>query len=97
MGNFDFVVPAKSGSFLETFSWECRICILPTKIDVVPMTEEYLFIRKDFMNKCNKLTSFPYAAALNSFFRSLEYKKLQKFADKTANLMIRRQKFCLEV
>ena len=75
MGNFDLVVPAKSGSFLETFSWGCRTCILRTKIDVVPMTEEYLFIEKDFMNKCNKGTSFPYATALNSF----QVPRIQKF------------------
>ena len=35
------------------------IIILPTKMGVLFLTDEYLFIRKDFMNKYNKLTSFP--------------------------------------
>ena len=48
---------------------------------VVPMVEEYLFIKENFMNKCNKLTSFSLRRILILGF--LEYEKLKEFADRT--------------
>ena len=42
----------------RNLSWGFWSYILPIKTGAVPMTEEYLFIREDFTNKCNKLTSY---------------------------------------
>ena len=47
-----------AGPFLEIFLGGSRAYILPTKMDVVPIIEDYLFTWEDFMDKCNNLTSF---------------------------------------
>ena len=46
----------------------CRTNNLLTNLGVVPMIEEYLFIREDFMNECNKLTSYPLRRRSQFFF-----------------------------
>ena len=38
------------GPFLEIVHGGCRTYVLPTKMGAVPMIEDYLFIREDFMN-----------------------------------------------
>ena len=45
-----------------------RAYILPRKMGMVPMTEEYQYIREEFMKKCMKLTSFPLNSSTQSFF-----------------------------
>ena len=47
---------------------ESSFDILPKNLGVVPMTEECLFIRKDFVSKFKKLTRFPLHRSTKFFF-----------------------------
>ena len=65
------------------------------KMGVAPMTEEYLFTRKVFMNKCNKLKVSITPQHLILLLGFLEYEKVKILPIKMANLVIYRENPCL--
>ena len=86
-------------------SWgggECGAYILPIKMGMVPMIEEYMLVREDFVSKCINLTSFSLCQFYNIqsipliFFvmhlilllRFLQYKIVKQLTTEIANLVI---------